>query len=121
MEKKVCLQCGKELTGRTDKMYCCAACKNRHHNTERDLIARIRKRTLRRLTDNYSILELLIKSGRTSIGLSDMGEMGFDTSVITSCGKDGKGHTEYCCFDIRYCRSETKIFNIRRDLGDRPD
>lgn len=121
MEKRFCPQCGKELTGRADKVYCSTACKNRQHNNERDMIARIRKRTLRRLTDNYSILELLIKTGRTSIGLADLNEMGFDSSVITSSGRDGKGHTEFCCFDIRYCRSDTKIFNIRRDFRGQRD
>lgn len=118
MDKRVCPQCGREFSGRTDKLYCSIACKNRYHNTERDKIAKIRKRTLQHLSDNYSILELVLKSGRTSISLQDICEMGFDPAVITNCGKDGKGHAVFRCFDIIYSRSETKVFNIGRDLDD---
>ena len=70
--------------------------------------------TLTALSRNYEILEALLKEKVTSMSLSDLAQMGFRPEYVTGHRKGLYRHEEYSCFDIRYYRSSTKIFNVRR-------
>lgn len=120
-----CLECGNEIAyGRSDKKFCSAACKSRYHNRSGSS-AKIRYRILSALNRNYHILEGLLKMGVKTITNSELGQLGYNHEYVTSSTKV-RGHNEVSCFDIRYFRSETKIFNIHRAaplkiLADSPD
>ena len=111
-----CLECGDEIVyGRSDKKFCGVSCRARYHNREAGS-SKSRMRILSILDRNYSILEGLLSLEITSIGNAELGALGFNHEVITSSAKI-RGHTEVSCFDIRYFRSETKIFNIHRAVS----
>lgn len=109
----VCLECGKVIrTGRSDKKFCGKECKSKYHNRESSPW-KAKKKVLSALDRNYSILESLIRTGVSSITNSDLCMLGYNHEFITSLSRV-RGHSEAACFDIRYFRSETRIFNIHR-------
>lgn len=112
-EKGTCLECGKEFYGRSDKKFCSTACKNHYHNRTSDDKRLMKQRIFTDLSANYAILEKLLNMGLKVINLCDAEAIGFRSSIITGYSKT-KGHNEFRCFDIRYCQSPTRIFNIRR-------
>lgn len=112
-QQQTCLECGREFYGRKDKKFCSDECKNHFHNQEKRAGKRFRDRILTDLCSNYELLETLLKNRISVISLCDFEAMGFKPSVITGYSKV-KGHNEFRCFDIKYCQSPNRIFNIRR-------
>ena len=114
-EDQHCLMCGNEIHyGRSDKKFCCDACRNRYHNNRSVEIRAYRNRVITALSVNYRILDTLIKQKKDSALLGELEEIGFRPCFITSCSKDRNGHKECSCFDIRYCQTAAKVFQIRR-------
>ena len=64
------------------------------------------------------ILEALLKEKITSMSLADLVKNGFNPDYVTGHRKGLYRHEEFACFDIRYYRSSTKIFNVRRISSD---
>ncbi len=109
-----CLECGTVFYGRKDKQFCNASCKNKWHNRLLRERRKYRMETFAALTRNYGILEGLLKENRQSAGLAELSELGFDPDCVTGYRKGRYRHDEYSCFDISYCRSPSKVFNVRR-------
>lgn len=110
-----CLMCGDEIqSGRSDKKFCSAACRNRYHSDRSGEIRSYRNRVITALSVNYRILDALIRQNKESAPLPELEAAGFRPSFITSCRKDRYGHTECSCFDILYCQTAAKVFQIRR-------
>ena len=109
-----CLACGEQIRyGRTDKKYCCEDCRIRHHNILTKGSRAFRRRTLSILSRNYAILEEFIKYDVRSVEISDLLQRGFVPGIVTSYRKVRK-HDEYCCFDIKYIMTETRIYGISK-------
>lgn len=113
-EHQTCLECGSEVYGRTDKKFCCDSCRNRHNNRLRSLGRSITERTIRALNRNHSILEKLLEMNLSSMDTDRLTENGFRPEYMTGLRKTRAGHMECRCFDIKYCRTDRKIFNISR-------
>lgn len=113
-EHRVCIECGREFDfGRSDKVFCSNQCRNTHHNRVNRDTRNIRNKTLTGLNTNYTVLEKLMKLEITSISLVDICQMGFNPELMTGHIKR-KPHDECRCFDIKYCRTGTKIFKIEK-------
>lgn len=109
-----CLACGEQIRyGRTDKKFCCEDCRNRHHNSMMKESRAFRRRTLSILSKNYGILEDLLRAGVKSVDLPDLLQRGFVPVIVTSYRKIRK-HDEYCCFDIKYIMTETRIYGMSK-------
>ena len=113
--KRLCLNCGKELTGRADQKFCDSLCRSQYHNIKKNESNAIRNRIITALNKNYRILSNLIASGRDCAELSEMEQLGFIPSCITSVVKGDKTHDEFVCYDITYCQTCSRIFDIRRN------
>ena len=113
-EEGTCLECGTTFRGRKDKHFCSLSCKNAYHNREQQAKRHRRIETIAALSGNYNILEALLKEGKTSASLEELGKLGFDPAYITGYRHGRFGHDDCACFDIRYYRTGTRIFNIRR-------
>lgn len=112
--EKRCLECGNPIFyGRSDKKFCSVVCKNQYHNRESHASMRIKRMINGVLEENYRILESLIRLKVSFVPLSDLVDMGFDPSYFTSYSKRGC-HREIGCYDISYCMTESKLFNLRR-------
>ncbi|MBQ9477128.1 MAG: hypothetical protein IJU63_05010 [Bacteroidales bacterium] len=114
-EEQCCLMCGNEIRyGRRGRTFCSEECRNRYHNTMAGEIRSYRNRVITALSVNYRILEALILQEKGSAPLTELEAAGFRPGFITSCRKDRYGHTECSCFDIHYCQTAAKVFQIRR-------
>lgn len=107
-----CLECGRELYGRTDKKFCSESCKNRYHNHSCHKNTRIRERIFTDLSTNHRILTNLLKMGLTSINLYDVEALGFKTTLVTGYVRK-RGYDELRCFDICYRQTPERISGIR--------
>ena len=117
-EETACLECGSAIYGRKDKHFCSPSCKNRYHNRMQRQRRDVRLETITALSRNYEILEALLKEKVTSIPLQELERMGFKPDYVTGHRKGLYRHEEFSCFDIRYYRSSTKLFNVRRMPSD---
>lgn len=113
-EDGVCLECGTNFHGRKDKKFCCLECKNTYNNRRHRQIRLYRTEVTEKISRNYQVLEMLLVENIKSAELETLRRLGFDPDYFTSSHKNGKRHQECCCFDIIYCISERKIFNIER-------
>lgn len=110
----VCLECGDRIRyGRTDKKFCCDACKVKHHNKETRESRAFRRKILSRLDRNHAILESLLHSGITSVDMTDILSLGFSPNLATSYNRF-RSHCEYCCFDIKYRLTPSRVSFISK-------
>ena len=113
-KRERCLECGETIHyGRTDKKFCNDRCKNRWHNRENGNYLKIHSKTVRILDKNYKILQHCLETGRTSAEIGDLIQWGFNPEYVTGIRR-GRLRMENRCFDIKYYRSETKIFNLEK-------
>lgn len=113
-EEGSCLECGTTFYGRKDKQFCSIGCKNRYHNREVRERRQIQADTVAILSHNYEILNALLRDKRVSASLDELTKAGYNPAFVTGHRKGFYRHDEYSCFDISFCRSFTKIFNLRR-------
>lgn len=109
-----CLECGKTVNGRKDKKFCCLSCKNSYNNRKHKAIEDYKIGTLRCLSRNYEILQMLISENKDHISREELRKLGFNDQYITGHRLGKRKHEECSCFDIEYCRTATKIFHIHR-------
>lgn len=113
-DRPVCLECGGEISyGRRDKKFCCERCRNSWNNHKYHSIRAVRLRVLGALDRNYTVLDKLLQLGVHSMAFVDLAQMGYNKEFMTSCQKVG-GHEEFRCFDIKYRRSDSRIYRIER-------
>ena len=110
----VCLECGDTIKyGRTDKKFCCDECRKKNFY-EKERQGRVfRRRIIKTLSRNYQILEGLLRADVDSADLISLSSMGFSPSIMTSCRKCRR-HYECGCFDIRYIKTDTRIYSISK-------
>lgn len=109
-----CLHCGDQIKyGRTDKKFCCDECRNRHYNEQTKAGKMFRRKIMSQLLANYDVLDTLFKAGVGSVDLIDAVTMGFVPGIVTSYRRVGK-HDEFCCFDIKYILTRTRIYSISK-------
>ena len=109
-----CLWCGADLFGRPDKKFCSQACKNAWNNSANADNRLMRNRVVTAIMVNYRILERVLNANCTSIELKTAEDFGFRPAYITGYRRTYGRHDELSCFDIRYCQTSTRLFNIRR-------
>lgn len=109
-----CLECGDEIRyGRPDRKFCCEACKNRYNNRKARTSRNTRLRVMNALDRNYRLLDHLLKLGMDSFDLVELRHMGFEPAYVTSYRRL-RCHDEFCCFDIRFIMTATKICSLSR-------
>jgi hypothetical protein len=99
---KYCLDCGLEIIGRIDKMYCSDYCRSHYHN----LINKNRKSAVRDinllLKRNAEILEKLNAYGIPRIPTAALQTAGFDFNYYTHQVITADGNTYNCCYNYGY-------------------
>ncbi len=109
-----CLECGRDIIqGRSDRKFCCDACKNRWHNKHRyPLRVALEASVLLALDRNHTILSRLARMGVTTIDLVSLMHLGYNINYITSYRKTG--HRQICtCFDYQYELTASRIKNLK--------
>jgi len=110
----VCLECGDKIRyGRADRKFCSDDCKSRYNYSKTKVSGAIHRRVMKQLSRNYSILADLLDSDVDSADLLGLVSMGFTPSAVTSYCRRGC-HDEYCCFDIKYIMTGSRVYSISK-------
>lgn len=110
-----CLECGENISGRSDKLFCSLPCKNSFNNRRHKIKAAFIKETQKNISRNYSILEMLLSEKMHSISIDEITRLGFDCSLSTGFSLGTNRRIKYRCYDISYFQSLTKVYGIRRE------
>ena len=109
-----CLECGDKIRyGRTDKKFCCDDCRMKYNNNIHKEVRTYRRKVLAMLARNYEILCGLVTTGLDSADLQDLELKGFYPGIVTSYRRIGK-HDVFCCFDIKYIMTRTRIYSVTK-------
>ncbi len=118
---RLCLECGDAIEyGRVTKKFCCEECRNRYHYKLNRNYRNTHLRVSRVLEKNHEVLERLLEMSVVSISLEELAGLGFDPSYMTACRKEGP-HIEYRCYDIKYYKSDRRIYSLERVIRRRPE
>ncbi len=118
---RLCLECGDAIEyGRATKKFCCEECRNRYHYKLNRNYRNTHLRVSRALEKNHEVLDRLLEMSVVSIGLEELAKLGFDPSYMTACRKEGP-HIEYRCYDIRYYKSDRRIYSLERVIRRKPE
>ena len=98
-----CLDCNKELSGRSDKKFCDPYCKSAYHykkNKENKpaLFTEIDKQ----LKTNRRILKLYNKAGKSTVKKQILVDEGFHQGYHTHIWYNRNGDTYYFCYEYGY-------------------
>lgn len=109
-QKKQCLECGEEFTGRSDKKFCSDYCRNAYNNKVDTETKNLIRNTNNRLKKNYKILCKLNKDGKTKIPKSKLIDEGFYFKFFTSIYQTQKGNTYFYIYDQGYLALEKDYY-----------
>ena len=106
---KPCLTCGEKLTGRIDKKYCNASCRNDFHNRRLPVNNAIEKHISANLRKNRMILRDLIKKGINEIPLREIEFYGFNFNGITGFEEPTPGKIILHCYEFNLLKNGESI------------
>lgn len=121
--KRSCLDCGSRLTGRSDKKFCNANCRNSYNNRVYGESNREIKRTNNILLRNRRILMNLLPKDKTKVNRNTLSRMGFDFEYYTNTNVSRRGNTYFFCYEFGYLPlEEPKVLLVKRSGNNiRPD
>lgn len=97
--------------------FCSPSCRSSYNYRKAPANKGLRLRTINAINRNYDILESLLEDGCTTMDIPDLSAMGYNFDCITSYHKV-RNHNEYRCYDIKYYKSESRIFGLSRCVGE---
>ncbi len=108
-----CPQCGGQVIGRSDKIFCEVKCKNHHHKQSRIQNKPMTRFTNNRLLRNLTILQgLMGKAGKkVKIHKSELHKRGFNFGACTSA-KKVNGEIEYELYHMRYVIGRDGVLTV---------
>ncbi len=102
MEKRTCLECNEEFSGRIDKKFCSDMCRNAYNNKLNSDNTNLVRNINNILRKNRRILELLNHDEKTKVHKKKLLEKGFDFNYFTSIYKTQKGSVYNFCYEQGY-------------------
>ena len=119
METRKCLECGYEISGRTDKKFCSDQCRNTYNNRSKKEANQYVRNISYLLRKNRRILESLAPEGKKTVHRNKLTEKGYNFEFFTDIYKTKSGKKYYFCFEYGFLPLENDFFAIvRKDIGD---
>ncbi len=107
---KLCLECKKELNGRSDKKFCNPYCKSSYHyKNNKDNENTFYEEVLGQLRLNRSILKKYNKAGKAIVRKSELIDAGFNPNRFTHYWKNKKGDVYLFCFEFGYLEKQENL------------
>jgi len=111
-ESRFCPECGKEIVGRADKMFCSDSCRNNHNNKVNKDSTNLMRNINNALRKNYRILCDLNLGEKTKVTKKILVKKKFDFDAVTSVVMAKTGNTYYFVYDKGYQELDNDIFLI---------
>ncbi len=98
---RLCIECGRAITGRSDKKFCSEMCRNSFHNkrNRRETVIQVTNRILQK---NYRILQGFLSGNEREITIIRAKSEGFDFNLFTSIEFSPSGEPCFYCYDTGY-------------------
>ena len=115
-DKKKCLQCGKTITGRLDKKYCDAYCRNMYNNQNRRTDEKLIQHINSIIRKNRRILKTLCPVGKATVRKEILDAMGYNYHYFSGVYRSPAPHNTayFICYD--YAFSPIKQKGIEKAL-----
>lgn len=117
MMRKPCPVCGNNIVGRSDKKFCCLACKNKFHHPAQRQTGNEIKIINRFLIQNYKIMEAVFKDERENqlmIPRLLFEKMGFHFSYCTGCYLNKQGKLYRYIYNYSWMEFSTQDLMLNR-------
>jgi len=98
---KTCKQCGKQLSGRSDKKFCDAYCRNAFNNQHKAQDEQFIQFVNAKIRRNRRILKDLCRVGKVTVRKDILDQMGYDYRYFSSIFKT-KGGIYYLVYDYAF-------------------
>jgi len=102
MDKKRCPECGFEIIGRADKVFCSDTCRNIYNNRRNKNPNNYVKKVNYILRKNRRILGKLNSIGQLKVHRHFLQDKGFNFDFYTSTQQTQAGNTCYFCYEFGY-------------------
>ncbi len=109
-EKRKCLDCGEEFSGRIDKKFCSDMCRNSYNNKLNSNSTKLERNINAILRKNRRILETLNPEEKTKVHKKKLVDKGFDFNYFTNIYKTQKGTIYYFCYEQGYLALENDFY-----------
>jgi len=100
--KKLCLDCGSVLVGRSDKKFCSDYCRSNYHNHRNKSTNNYIRRINYALRKNRRILKKYNQRGVEKVERKMLVREGFDFEYVTHVIQNSTGSPLYFCYDHGY-------------------
>lgn len=108
-----CKECGENLVGRVDKLFCSDECRSAYHNKIHREESKSFKRINGILKKNYRILLSCLSSGEAHSTYSSLSEKGYNFRYHTSHRVISRRKVELTCYDITILLKSNKVLYIK--------
>jgi len=116
-EKRFCAQCGEEMFGRIDKMFCSAKCRNTYNNRQNKDATNLVRNINNRLRKNYRILQELNPDKENRVERKLLKKKGFDFEFFTSVFQAKTGNDYYFVYDQGFLSlDDDVILLLKKDI-----
>ncbi|MBP5506169.1 MAG: hypothetical protein J6X89_08760 [Bacteroidales bacterium] len=113
--ERLCRECAAPLAGRSDKQFCCDACRtawhNRRYRQEQMDLTSVNKV----LRHNRKLLARVFKAGLSTIRLSDSRMRGYDIRFFTQVEHHLLRPAQYHCYEFSYVIVLGRICRIEKE------
>lgn len=113
-EKRFCPECGKEIVGRRDKMFCSDSCRNTYNNTLNKDSTNLMRNINNALRRNYKILGELNPKDTVKVQKKVLVKKKFDFSVYTSVLDCKTANVYFFVYDLGYLQLDNDVFLLLR-------
>lgn len=109
---KDCLNCGKVLNGRSDKIYCDVHCKSSYQYQQTKIQgSNFYQRVDKQLKLNRKLLKQFNKAGKATIRSETLETLGFNSKYFTHYWKNSKGDVYLFAYEYGFLKK------IENDVG----
>ncbi len=112
MEKKVCLDCGEIIKGRSDKKFCNDICRNSYNNKLNSDTTNYVRNINNILRKNRRVLEENLKGETTTISKQKLSDKGFNFKFYTNQIVTKNNHTYTYVYEFGYLPLEKEMILI---------
>jgi len=107
LKKNECLSCGKELIGRSDKVYCDLHCKSSYHYRKSlDEAPRFYNKVDNQLKLNRKILKNFNKSGKATVRAKVILDLGFNPKYFTHYWKNQRDDVYLFVYEFGFLKKK---------------
>jgi len=119
-EKRHCPVCNESVHGRSDKIYCCSKCKDKHYAKNRKDFLITAKVVLNQQARNHFVLDLFGgDADRYTISLAALQDKGFDPLFITGIEHNKYGQ-KFKLFNYSWYQANTQNIVVYRNKIETP-